>query len=122
ETIDRAPADREDSQTGKPSQGFEVEGLTDREAGETFQVAERRQWLEGVGPQVREAEHPKRACPAQSFERFLVDVRSGKNLELRELGKVRPAPGSAPGQVENVRFSRDAVQRSSTRTVVGTAC
>src|SRR5881628_3201686 len=66
ETIDRAPADREDSQTGKPSQGFEVEGLTDREAGETFQVAERRQWLEGVGPQVREAEHPKRACPAQS--------------------------------------------------------
>jgi len=122
EAIDRAPADCEDSQTRKPGQWFEVDSLTDREAGETFQVAEPRQWLEGVGPHVREAEHPKRARLAQSFERFLVDVPSGKQLELRELGQVRPAPGSAPGQVENVRFSRDAVQRISTRTVVGTAC
>ena len=122
EAIDRAPADCEDSQTRKPSQWFEVDSLTDREAGETFQVAEPHQWLEGVGPHVREGEHPKRARLAQSFERFLVDVRSGKKFELGELGKVGPAPGSAPGQVENVRSSRDAVQRISTRTVVGTAC
>jgi len=39
EAIDRAPADCQDSQTGKPSQWFEVDGLTDREAGETLQVA-----------------------------------------------------------------------------------